>query len=96
MKKTSTPKSVEVFLVGMTGFEPATSASRTQRSTKLSHIPKSIQFLTKQLYHLLTSMAMLSQMQKSKGFLKKTFAHKNHLIIIILPLLVLANERFRL
>ena len=27
-------------VVGMTGFEPATSASRTQRSTKLSHIPK--------------------------------------------------------
>ena len=27
------------LLVGMTGFEPATSASRTQRSTKLSHIP---------------------------------------------------------
>ena len=27
------------YLVGMTGFEPATSASRTQRSTKLSHIP---------------------------------------------------------
>ena len=26
--------------VGMTGFEPATFASRTQRSTKLSHIPK--------------------------------------------------------
>jgi len=26
-------------LVGMTGFEPATSAFRTQRSTKLSHIP---------------------------------------------------------
>ena len=26
-------------MVGMTGFEPATSASRTQRSTKLSHIP---------------------------------------------------------
>jgi hypothetical protein len=24
----------------MTGFEPAASASRTQRSTKLSHIPK--------------------------------------------------------
>src|SRR5579862_3858539 len=24
----------------MTGFEPATSASRTQRSTKLSHIPR--------------------------------------------------------
>ena len=27
-----------VFLVEMTGFEPAASASRTQRSTKLSHI----------------------------------------------------------
>ena len=27
-------------MVGMTGFEPAASASRTQRSTKLSHIPK--------------------------------------------------------
>ena len=27
-------------LVGMTGFEPAAFASRTQRSTKLSHIPK--------------------------------------------------------
>ena len=26
-------------MVGMTGFEPAASASRTQRSTKLSHIP---------------------------------------------------------
>ena len=27
------------FLIGVTGFEPATSASRTQRSTKLSHTP---------------------------------------------------------
>ena len=26
-------------MVGMTGFEPAASASRTQRSTKLSHNP---------------------------------------------------------
>jgi hypothetical protein len=26
-------------LVGTTGFEPATSASRTQRSTRLSHVP---------------------------------------------------------
>ncbi len=28
------------FMVGLTGFEPAASASRTQRSTKLSHNPK--------------------------------------------------------
>ena len=26
-------------MVGTTGFEPATSASRTQRSTKLSYVP---------------------------------------------------------
>ena len=30
---------VFLYLVGMTGFEPAAFASRTQRSTKLSHIP---------------------------------------------------------
>ncbi len=29
-----------LLVVGMTGFEPAAFASRTQRSTKLSHIPK--------------------------------------------------------
>ena len=27
------------FMVGLTGFEPATSRSRTERSTKLSHNP---------------------------------------------------------
>ena len=32
-------KGVFLYLVGMTGFEPAAFASRTQRSTKLSHIP---------------------------------------------------------
>jgi hypothetical protein len=31
-------------VVEMTGFEPAASASRTQRSTKLSHISLSIYF----------------------------------------------------
>ena len=31
--------SLDHAMVGMTGFEPAASASRTQRSTKLSHIP---------------------------------------------------------
>lgn len=28
---------IRIFLVEVTGFEPAASASRTQRSTKLSH-----------------------------------------------------------
>lgn len=32
-------KGVFLYMVGMTGFEPAAFASRTQRSTKLSHIP---------------------------------------------------------
>jgi hypothetical protein len=30
-------------LVGVTGFEPATSASRTLRATKLRHTPSNIQ-----------------------------------------------------
>ena len=30
---------LDFSMVGTTGFEPATSASRTQRSTKLSHVP---------------------------------------------------------
>ena len=33
----------EQCVVGMTGFEPATSAFRTRRSTKLSHIPKKVE-----------------------------------------------------
>ena len=28
-----------LFMVGMTGFEPAASSSRTKRATKLCHIP---------------------------------------------------------
>ena len=36
-KKKRTPYSIRYFLFDATGFEPATSASRTQRSTKLSH-----------------------------------------------------------
>ena len=39
-EKTAKPlKFSGIPLVGMTGFEPAAFASRTQRSTKLSHIP---------------------------------------------------------
>ena len=37
-------------MVEMTGFEPATSASRTQRSTKLSHI--SIFILNRLIYYI--------------------------------------------
>ena len=37
-EKTANPNGFTVCLVEMTGLEPAASASRTQRSTKLSHI----------------------------------------------------------
>ena len=37
-KKRQVAKLVSFSVVEMTGFEPAASASRTQRSTKLSHI----------------------------------------------------------
>ena len=40
-KRDFTRKPLFLYIkVGATGFEPATSASRTQRSTKLSHAPK--------------------------------------------------------
>ena len=38
-KKAPQKKSCGAFLVGVTGFEPAASWSRTKRSTKLSHTP---------------------------------------------------------
>ena len=36
-KNAAFPKKNSAFLIDATGFEPAASASRTQRSTKLSH-----------------------------------------------------------
>ncbi len=35
----ATTRAVPLLLVGITGFEPATSSSRTKRATKLRHIP---------------------------------------------------------
>lgn len=45
-------------MVGMTGFEPATSSSRTMRATKLRHIPT-------------TEMIVTWVAGKSKTFLEK-------------------------
>ena len=42
IKKTTAYKK-RLFLVGVTGFEPATSSSRTKRATKLRYTPKSCQ-----------------------------------------------------
>ena len=41
--------------IGATGFEPATSASRTLRSTKLSHAPK---ILNSYLYDFVSNAAL--------------------------------------
>lgn len=35
------------MLVGVTGFEPATSSSRTKRATKLRHTPMALTSLNK-------------------------------------------------
>ena len=43
---------MDTFLIGVTRFELATSASRTLRSTKLSHTPKVLYILTtKEIVH---------------------------------------------
>ena len=36
---------LKISMVGMTGFEPAASSSRTKRATKLCHIPQSQEIL---------------------------------------------------
>ena len=46
------------FLVGMTGFEPAASASRTQRSTKLSHIPICIIHVPQNVFQYITALCV--------------------------------------
>ena len=38
------PKSIQRLMVGMTGFEPAASSSRTKRATKLRHIPITLKY----------------------------------------------------
>ena len=38
-KKTGRPQRVDQFLVGVAGFEPTTSSSRTKRATKLRYTP---------------------------------------------------------
>ena len=54
----------EVLLVGMTGFEPAASSSRTKRATKLRYIP--FAYLT----------IIIQTWRKSKPFFKKIFISK--------------------
>ena len=58
------------MLVGMTGFEPAAFASRTQRSTKLSHIPK---FVCSAI-NFATSTIIAFSIEKFKPFLSKSWS----------------------
>ncbi len=51
-KNSPLQKQGAVFMVEMTGLEPAASASRTQRSTKLSHISIAYVFLTLEYYNI--------------------------------------------
>ena len=40
-KKVATANAITTFLVGVSGFEPEASWTRTKRDTKLRHTPKS-------------------------------------------------------
>jgi hypothetical protein len=53
------------LLVGMTGFEPAASSSRTKRATGLRYIPK----LIPRMYYL-----MVKRKNFRRAFLKKSYA----------------------
>ena len=76
-----------IGLVGLTGFEPAASASRTQRSTKLSHNPKPFT-----LYHFLLTKAKEQKrkflnfdfvLYKNRIFWYNQFMYKNDTIAAI-------------
>ena len=63
------------YLVGMTGFEPAAFASRTQRSTKLSHIPAAWSIIAQPVNFFKTEIEDLSS-----GFseMAKMFSQGKH------------------
>ena len=59
-KKEPLNQGILKLLVEATGFEPATSASRTQRSTKLSHASLFSCYQRKILYTEYMNMSMVS------------------------------------
>ena len=74
-KKGMIPKKTSLLtsMVGLTGFEPAASASRTQRSTKLSHNPSCLT-----ARDMLAQLVMVSSIQ-----ILYTSRHSNNLINLI-------------
>ncbi len=70
------------FLVGIAGFEPTTSASRRQRSTKLSYIPKVVETVP-----LKTSRAVLNNganHTQAKGFFQVPFYALHCFVVLTL------------
>ena len=61
-------------MVGMTGFEPAASASRTQRSTKLSHIP--LPKIRNRVYSITSSVSCQAFFQAEKSPCKPLSTYK--------------------
>ena len=64
---------LDLSMVGMTGFEPAASSSRTKRATKLCHIPQSQEILY--AFNLCLSTLFLKIFEKEakkllKGYLR--------------------------
>ena len=55
-------------MVGMTGFEPATSSSQNWRATKLRYIPLSTMILYTNLLFLSISFFVLSAFASLQGF----------------------------
>ena len=70
---------VFLYLVGMTGFEPAAFASRTQRSTKLSHIPAALNIIAQPVNFFKTEIEDLSS-----GFseMAKMFSQGKHFNVL--------------
>ena len=61
-------------MVGATGFEPATSASRTPRSAKLSHAPKMVLFFISMMIKIYRIRLTLSNIVDIlNGLITKTF-----------------------
>ena len=56
------------YMVGMTGFEPATSSSRTKRTTKLCYIPKNFSRIKYTAIPLLSQLFFFKRQKRSRRF----------------------------
>ena len=75
------------YMVGMTGFEPATSSSRTKRTTKLCYIPKNFSRI-KYTAILLLSQLFFFQKTKKKQTLSRMLPSLFHRFLDIFDQLI--------